>query len=75
MNGGSSRMADDSAVRSRAMAPVVVARPSTSEARSSRRSATSVTSLEEATTKRLSNSSSRCSSANRRVDATSEGFR
>ena len=58
-----------------AIAVVVVARLSTSPERSSRRSATSVTSLEEATTKRSSSGVSRLSSLKSLLDAASDGLR
>ena len=58
-----------------ASALVVVARLSTSPARSSRRSAMSVTSLDEETTNRSSSASSRVSSSNRRELAASDGLK
>ena len=75
MNGGSCSIESASAACSSPIAVVVVARLSTSPERSSWRSATSVTSLEEETMKRSSSGVSRLSSLNRRLEAASEGLR
>ena len=75
MNGGSCSIDSASAACSEPIAVVVVARWSTRPARSSRRSATSVTSLEEATTKRSSSGVSRLSSLNSLLEADSDGLR
>ena len=75
MNGGSCSIASASAACSEPIAVVVVARLSTRPARSSRRSATSVTSFEEATMKRSSSGVSRLSSLKSLLEADSDGLR
>ena len=75
MNGGSCPIASASAACSEPIAVVVVARLSTRPERSSRRSATSVTSLEEETMKRSSSGVSRLSSLKSLLEADSDGLR
>ena len=75
MNGGSRPIASASASCSEPIAVVVVARLSTRPETSSRRSAMSVTSLEEATMKRSSSGESRLSSLNSLLEADSDGLR